>query len=59
MRYILSLLLLSSLFSYSQEKYLTPFEKGNGNQTATYEELIAFYKILDTAFETVKMVEIE
>ena len=44
MRYILSLLLLSSLFSYSQEKYLTPFEKGNGNQSTTYEECIAYYR---------------
>ncbi|MFT5754159.1 MAG: hypothetical protein ACI924_001386, partial [Flavobacterium sp.] len=44
MRYIITLLLLSSLFSYSQEKYLTPFEKGNGNQSTTYEECIAYYQ---------------
>ena len=57
MRYILSLLLLSSLFSYSQEKYLTPFEKGNGNQSTTYEECIAYYQNLDSAFETVYLKE--
>lgn len=57
MRYIITLLLLSSLFSYSQEKYLTPFEKGNGNQSTTYEECIAYYQKLDSAFETVYLKE--
>jgi hypothetical protein len=35
---------------------LTPFEKGNGNQTCTYEECIAFYKQLDAQFEEAKLV---
>lgn len=34
----------------------TPYEKGNGNQTATYEEAIAWYQKLDAAYEEVKMV---
>lgn len=37
--------------------YQTPYEKGNGNQTATYEETIAFFKLLDKDFETIRMIE--
>jgi len=36
----------------------TPFENGNGNQTATYEETIAFYKVLAQQFATVTIEEI-
>lgn len=35
--------------------FLTPYEKGNGNQTATYEETIAYFELLDQNFETVSM----
>lgn len=34
---------------------LTPFEKGNGNQTCTYEECISYYEKLDSAFEEAKL----
>jgi len=37
--------------------YTTPYEKGNGNQTATYEETIAFFRLLDNDFESIKMLE--
>lgn len=37
--------------------FLTPYEKGNGNQTATYEETIAYFQLLDESFETVSMQE--
>jgi len=37
--------------------YQTPYEKGNGNQTATYAETIAFFKLLDENFETIQMLE--
>ncbi|MFD3001780.1 M14 family zinc carboxypeptidase [Pontibacter toksunensis] len=33
----------------------TPYERGNGNQTATYEEAINWYQILDAAYDEVKM----
>ena len=33
----------------------TPFEKGNGNQTCTYDECIAYYEKLDSAFEETKL----
>ena len=58
MRYLITLLfLLASFISYSQEKYLTPFEKGNDNQSTTYEECIAYYQKLDIAFETISVKE--
>ncbi|MGB3592254.1 MAG: M14 family metallopeptidase [Nonlabens sp.] len=37
---------------------LTPFEKGNGNQTATYEEAIEFYEKLSSEFSTISMEEV-
>lgn len=37
--------------------FLTPYEKGNGNQTATYEETIAYFQLLDKSFETISMQE--
>lgn len=52
----LLLLFLSSCFSaIAQQKNLTPYEKGNGNQTATYEETIAYYNTLDKTFESISM----
>lgn len=51
-------LLLFFIFSVSfgQLKYPTPFEKGNGNQSATYEECIAYYEELDENFPTIQMI---
>nr|WP_294777777.1 M14 family zinc carboxypeptidase [uncultured Flavobacterium sp.] len=53
---VLSLLLLISLTSLAQKKdaYATYFEKGNGNQTADYAEILRFYNQLDADFETIK-----
>jgi len=34
---------------------LTPFEKGNGNQTCTYEECISFYEKLDSISDHAKL----
>ena len=52
-------LLLVPVIALSQNKasYTTPYEKGNGNQTATYDETIAFYKLLDKDFETIQVLE--
>ncbi|MBF4985095.1 hypothetical protein FNJ87_12380, partial [Nonlabens mediterrranea] len=36
----------------------TPFEKGNGNQTATYDQVITFYENLAASYSTVEMEEI-
>ncbi len=40
-----------------KDALLTPYEKGNGNQTATYEEAIAYYKMLDKKFPEIKLQE--
>jgi len=36
-----------------QTEFLTPFEKGNGNQTTTWSDCIAFYELLAQRFPTV------
>jgi hypothetical protein len=55
MKKLLFLLLISSL-TFSQD-LKTPYEKGNGNQSTTYEDCIAYYATLDTEFETISMKE--
>lgn len=52
-----SLLLLLTLPIYAQ-KLLSPYEKGNKNQSTTYAEMLDFYKKLDQQNETVKIFEI-
>ena len=55
---ILALLLFSFAVSAQKNtKYDTYFEKGNGNQSATYAETIAYYKLLDADFSSVAMQE--
>lgn len=54
---LLLILLSLPLFAQKKDMYLTPFEKGNGNQTATYAETIEYFKLLDNNFETIQMVE--
>jgi len=52
----LAVLLISSiLFAQKHSKYDTYFEKGNGNQTADYQEILRYYQLLDTDFESVKV----
>lgn len=38
------------------ENLLTPFEKGNGNQTCTYDECISYYRQLDAKFDEAKLI---
>src|SRR5688572_4176265 len=35
----------------------TPYEKGNGNQTVTYAECIAYYKKLDKEYPELKLLQ--
>lgn len=49
-------LLLISITTFSQN-LKTPYEKGNSNQSTTYEECISYYKNLDSQFATIKMQE--
>ena len=57
MRFLQSIFLLLSftIFAQNNNKYITCFEKGNGNQSANYQETISFYKLLDQNFESIKM----
>ena len=46
-------LILASNVLFSQFKYQTPFEKGNGNQTTTYAVMVKFYDELAQNFKTI------
>lgn len=54
---VISLLLLFALTSWAQKNasYATFFEKGNGNQSADYAEVLRFYLQLDADFETIQL----
>ncbi|MNF51741.1 Zinc carboxypeptidase [compost metagenome] len=51
------LLITVSIFAQKNNKYDTFFEKGNGNQSASYSETIAYYKLLATDFPTIEIQE--
>ena len=57
MRFFTALLLLCSLtiLAQNQTKYDTYFEKGNGNQSATYQETIAYFQVLAKDFKTIQI----
>ena len=48
--------LIPSLF-LAQAPFQTPFEKGNGNQTVTYDEMNSYYQNLANNFNTVQYLE--
>lgn len=54
MRFIL-LFMFTSLLVNAQNNQLTPFEKGNKNQSTTYEECVSFYQLLDTNSDKIEM----
>lgn len=47
-------LLLTSSFIFAQTQFQTPFEKGNGNQTVTYDEMNSYYQNLAKNFNTIQ-----
>jgi hypothetical protein len=49
------LLITASLFAQNNNKYNTFFEKGNGNQSANYQEIMSYYTLLAHDFPTIKM----
>ncbi len=57
MRFILPIFLFLSTVISAQKitDYTTYFEKGNGNQSANYQETINYFKLLDDNFSTIKM----
>ncbi len=54
MKKITLLFLVQTVFSFAQD-FKTPYEKGNGNQTVTYEEMVKYYDNLDQNFETISI----
>ena len=56
MKKITLLFLVQTVFSFAQD-FKTPYEKGNGNQTTTYEEMVKFYDDLDKNFESISVVQ--
>ena len=59
MKFFTSIILLISfsLIAQKNNKYDTFFEKGNGNQSANYQETINYYSLLAKDFSTIKMQE--
>ncbi len=51
-------IIIGWLFSNGVFAQKTPFEKGNGNQTTTYQECISFYKSLASAYKNTQMIKI-
>lgn len=54
MRFIV-LFLFASLVVNAQKNLSTPYEKGNQNQSTTYEECISFYQTLDSNSDKIEM----
>lgn len=59
LKYLQFSLFLICFLSFSQNKtsILTPFEKGNGNQSTTYEECIFFYQNLANNYSNIQILE--
>lgn len=58
MNKFLTILFFTCILSAQKKPmYQTPYEKGNGNQTATYDETMVFFRLLDKDFETIQMME--
>ena len=54
MKKITLIFLVQTVFSFAQD-FKTPYEKGNGNQTVTYEEMVKYYDDLDQNFESISI----
>ena len=54
-KFVIILILFFTLNLSAQKKYITPFEKGNGNTTPTYEEIIQYYTSLAAGFKTLRI----
>ena len=56
MRFYKISFLFFTISLFSQNNLTTPFERGNGNQSTTYEDCITFYEKLDEQFTTIQMI---
>ncbi|MCW4468835.1 M14 family metallopeptidase [Flavobacterium sp. MFBS3-15] len=57
MKKLLALLLFTATLSAQKNMYTTHYEKGNRNQTATYQETIDYFRLLDKDFESIQLLE--
>ncbi|WP_260509659.1 hypothetical protein [Empedobacter falsenii] len=57
MNFKVLLLFLTSTLLFGQNNFITPYEKGNKNQTTTYDEMNVFYQNLAKNFETIQYVK--
>src|SRR5215213_1786695 len=48
-------MMLNLMTIHPIDTLITPYEKGNGNQTSTYQECIDWYKKLDEKFPNVQL----
>ena len=55
MKFLKLLLLFISVSLFSQNQFQTPYERGNGNQTTTYSELVKYYDDLAKNFKTISV----
>ena len=55
MKFNLLFLLFISNLLFAQNQFQTPYEKGNGNQTTTYQEMGKFYDDLAQNFKTISV----
>lgn len=56
MKKLFLFLIFWSLSGLAQKQdFKTPYEKGNGNQSATYEEVVSFYADLASSFEAISI----
>ncbi len=65
MRYLITITILLGFLSCGETKdnpenkdFTTLFEKSDGTETPTYEEVISFYKELDNAYTSIKTYEV-
>ncbi|GAB2551728.1 M14 family metallopeptidase [Spirosoma aerophilum] len=56
--HLLLCLLATSAVAQSIPAFLTPYERSQGKETATYTEIIDFYQRLDRQFDQAKLVEV-
>ena len=49
------LLFTTVILAQDNSKYATYFEKGNGNQSADYQEILRYYEQLDLDFENIQV----
>lgn len=56
--YLVLCLLASSVSAQPKPPFVTPYERSQGKETATYAEIIDYYQRLDKQFDQAKLVEV-